>query len=467
MSINVNRANWKLLWTRSKSLVIFPIVISYIFLNLVGPQSAGTNEKSRFGLMQAMSDQTTFKINDYIWSVDWARTPDGNYYSNKAPGIAFITFPVFYLVDQTVKLFTGKKIIERATAGWIRILIATIYQLIPFAIIVLVLAWYFRNHESMPNSALVFFALATLFGNTASLFMINFMGHGFSAILFTLLVISLFYRNYFFTGLIFGQLFLGEYASIFILPVVIFTILYQNKKNFNWLIPFITGGIVPGLLWCWYHYSCYGSIFKTAGNYQNPDFVDMANVKGNFLGIFAPYPKPQALFELLFGMKKGLLVTQPWILFLLIIAPIKLMMNRQKLSAIKIEMVVFILLSFLSLLLMNASFGAWHAGSTSGPRYLSMVLPMFGVVYLILNPTFLKSEKFILWSLLIIALVFKWLTYVTTVMAPPLDIWPYLLECAVTGYSKTILRSLIVIFASAGTFYWAKRLAIQKRRLKN
>ncbi len=78
---------------RRRSLLLFVILLAcyaYIF-----PRWADPNQNSRLDMVFAIVDDHTFQIDRYVSNtVDYAYV-DGHYYSDKAPGVAFLGVPIY------------------------------------------------------------------------------------------------------------------------------------------------------------------------------------------------------------------------------------------------------------------------------------------------------------------------------------------------------------------------------------
>ncbi len=56
---------------------------------------SGVNEVSRFSLTMSMVDEGTANINEYYWKAGDRSYYEGNYYSDKEPGMAFLATPIY------------------------------------------------------------------------------------------------------------------------------------------------------------------------------------------------------------------------------------------------------------------------------------------------------------------------------------------------------------------------------------
>jgi len=393
--------------------IIFPWLLMFLLINVVSRGNGGTNALSRFATMKSMSEEQTFKINKYVdWTFDWAQTPDGNYYSNKAPGPMFLAFPIFFIIDKLGKIVTPKNKYSEKTSPTPQMLVSILSQVVPWLTLIC-LTFLCLQKLNFSTSATLFTTLALLFGNTSSLFMNSFFGHGMAAILMVATIISLLKNNFFWTGLSYGWLLLTDYSAAFFLPGLIIALVIRNKKDLSWMKFFILGGIVPGMFWLWYHIACFGSPFVVASRYQNPMFQDVQGQESLF-GIFSSQFKPSILVELIFGTKRGLLFTQPWVLLI----PAMIMYNWKRITTRMWEMLALAVPFFIFLLLMNTQFGGWHGGHSAGPRYLALSFPPLCFLAGSLFDSTSRRFQAALWIFLIITIAINSLVYAGTVLVP-------------------------------------------------
>jgi len=73
-------------------LLFLVLLITYVY---VFPRWADPNQNSRLDMVAAVVDDGTFQIDKYVTNtVDYAKVGE-HYYSDKAPGVAFIGIPVY------------------------------------------------------------------------------------------------------------------------------------------------------------------------------------------------------------------------------------------------------------------------------------------------------------------------------------------------------------------------------------
>src|SRR3989338_7865785 len=95
-AIGRNQSHMKL----SHALILSSVfLILCIVLDLWGD----TNTRSRLALLHSIKEDRTLRIDSYQhWTIDWARTPDGHYFSNKAPGPVFLALPFYWILDSAI-----------------------------------------------------------------------------------------------------------------------------------------------------------------------------------------------------------------------------------------------------------------------------------------------------------------------------------------------------------------------------
>lgn len=444
-----------------KKSPILPWIIVFVLSCVIFRENGATNEMSRFATLRAMSDSLTFKINEYQdWTVDWS-IKDGNIYSNKAPGPMLLSFPLFYVLDQFSKfdkkdIKNSKGFRTKQVTSTPRSIISLVFQVLPFSLLLILIVSWLQKNTKIPHLGIHVFTISILFGNSAAIFMNFFFGHGMVAIFVLGLSFSLIKKEYFGVGLFFGLALLSEYtASLLILPLALVLLLERKNIRKKDLIAIIYGGLFPGILWCFYHYSTVGSIFKIPAQYQNPRWIDKSSDVKKIWGMFA-LPDLEIFSKLLFGFERGILWTQPWV-FLGWISGINIVITKKEWRSLSF----FILTSSLLLLIMNSSFNGWHGGATSGPRYLSMMFPAVGLL-IVLNWEFFKDSvlRWTLFCSVIFSVLFRILVYGSRALAPEgNDLWPWLFEDLLSkpGYKGEIRALSITTLLLVGLYFVRKK----------
>ncbi len=441
--------------------ILFPWAVAFLILQLVNTQDGGPNAVSRFLTLRSMSEKASFTIDTRIGATtDWAHTPDGHYYSNKAPGPMLLGFPVFVVLDQIPRLWEKgfrDEFGERHVPGYfLKTWTSLLNQALPLLILLAMIIRWLQT-QNISRMSQVFFLLAVFFGSTVSLYYNNYSGHGFEAILQLALVYAIFRERYRWVGFFAGAALLSDYGFGIQLPalVAVLCLLWFTKKE-NILHPIkeiVIGGLIPGALWIWYHMACYGSPFLIANNFQNPIFLDTAKEDVNLWGIFR-VPNFHALYQLTIGPERGILYTQPWILLLFPFAFCRVC------SKAKIEtriVAIFSALSLISLLVMNMSYGGWAGGGTAGPRYLSGIFLCFALWITLELDQFPKWLRVSFWSLLGFSLFYRAMVYGSTILAGA-PLWDFYFSEFRRPTKTPQLRFAIFTLILIGTWIFQKRL---------
>jgi hypothetical protein len=299
-----------------------------------------------------------------------------------------------------------------------------------------------------------------LFGNTADLFFNVYFGHGMTAIFLLAACLAHLERNSFWVGLFFGFALLTEYTAGLFLPLFLFVQFRQNKNSLRWLVHFILGGMLPGILWLWYHVSCFGGPFEVSPKFLNPSLNEPVSTDGlNIWGIFRIKLHLGIIHELLFGPSRGILMTQPWVLLVAFFSPLYLI--RKETGAEVIDLVLISCMGFFLLILVNQAFVGWHGGHTSGPRYLSPIFPVLGFMGGFFYSRIPKYKRRLLWLTLLVAIVFRGIVHGGTFVAHDGEpiwgfVWDQLKEvphCG--GYLRMI--GFYLVLSIGGTYAYLRR----------
>ncbi len=434
-----------------------PVALAFLLVNFLTIDDGGTNANARFATLRAMAEQHTFRIDSYKdWTSDWARTPDGHYYSNKAPGPTIAAFPVFWVIDsllqpwqEKLKDDLGRK---QAPRGIHKVAIAGIFQVLPFLFLVLVLLK--MVFPSISPMAYLAASAAMLFGNTAAILMNSYMGNPFAAVAMLGLGWAYLRKSLGWMAFFFGLMVLAEYPTAALVIPFFFLAAsdFRELGGKKWLGRLVLGAFLPAVIWCWYHTVCFGSPFSLPFHYEVTAALvgtveqNAATVWG---GIASFLPKFEYIFQLLFGPSRGILFTQPW-LFVVWIAGFYYLPRNDRLW----RLFLFSFSSFFILLWLNAGFPGWHGGGSPGPRYLSAALPIFGIFI----PAFYQRlplwGRGVLWITIILPVVLRGLVFATWILPPPVPIWPYYLGAIQTPkewlelsvFTLVLGRALIAYF---------------------
>ena len=435
--------------------------VLFLLMNLLNPQPGGTNAPSRFAALQAMSRHGSFQIDAYReYTADWSNPPDGHFYSNKAPGPMFLALPLTFVMDRLYDLVSppppaGKLFFP--DLGY-QTFVALIFQMIPFVLVVL---WSQRwlADRGVSREAQRWTVLALLFGNTASIFMNSYFGHGITAVWVLLAFLTLVTQRWAVFGLSLGFALLCDYSVAMLLPAFALAFALHKKASGAAIKHVLLGALLPAVLWIYYHQVCFGSPFTLPQKFQNPEFLDAPSsaTDSRLWGALSLIPNPQILWKLLFGSERGVLATQPW--FLCVWVALFFSLQKQKLPR---ELLWICALGFPLLLWMNASFNGWHGGHSAGPRYLSAIFPLGALAGAFLYDRGSPVLRKVLWILLSVSLVLRLLIYIDWVTIPVEPLWPYYLQVAAQFRFRPWMKITLCLLA-----FWACwRHSGEKLRLK-
>lgn len=363
---------------QNKRFYFYYLLTVFLLANVFIVHGGGGNPWSRVATMISMKEDASFRIDKYISKTsDWAQTPEGSYYSNKAPGPMLLGFPVFLFIDKI--LTRGQSTPEMRNnvrldrGNWYSHFLSLFLQCLP-AVLIALFALKILGERRVSFEARLIFLLGYLFASTASLKMNTFFGHAFAAN-FALLGFLFFLKNrYVLCGFCFSMLLLSDYSGAFLLFSFPLSLVLFGEFRRRRFFDFLWGSLPAAFFWIFYHFVCFGSPLKIATHFQNPAHVDMLQEKDNLFGVIGMFPRWALAKELLYSSERGLLVTQAWILLCIVASIYILFFRRGTNSPVKI-LTFSSGLCFLLLFYMNASFQSWHGGATPGPRYLSYIFP--------------------------------------------------------------------------------------------
>jgi len=423
------------------------IICSFVFISFLTLQDGGGNAASRFATVKALVRENSFKINHfYTETNDWAKNQNGDYYSNKAPGGALFAYPFYLLLEK------GFKIEDDSIKANV---VSIMTQALPFLIFTILLL-YLIQKLNISKSAQIFLLMSVLFANTASLLINVYMGHTLAAGLVLGFIYFTYKNNWKLSGFLMAVAVCAEYSTLFLLPAVLaYTYLIEKNEFKERILNLLVGASMPLIFFFSYHYFVFGGVF-TLPHTQVTDVMEYVDStqKGHLSSILHFVPNFWILHQLIWSLNRGILFTQPWLLFILLWIPFKGFKVIRGFGFQK-ALMAFSFFGFLGVYYMNACFPGWHGGSSPGPRYLSVIFPVIGVfsalVYDLLS---VRMQKF-LWILLCISLVFRALVAGASVL-PPMDgfLWSWYLDQLIEGtFSHGLVKFFVTLILILMTFY--------------
>lgn len=342
------------------------------------------NVVSRMGLTLSILEDGSFKISEFRRdTIDVARHK-GDYYSDKAPGMAFSALPIAALTRLALRtigiygpLMDSGEVTE--TFG-IFVYLSTIFtsglMTALAALALYFLALRLGSSTSGAIFAMLTYGLATPAWGWAS----AFFGHAAaSACLFLgfagafLLVHTELQPRHevwlgFLTGAVLSWAVVVEFTTMPAVMIIAgYALIYARRWELSRiagrLLSALTGAIVFSIPLLLYNTIAFGSPFLVGYGY-------VTGFEGMNEGLFGfTHPKIDVIYRLIFSQYRGIL----WYAPILISAPVAYYMLWR---TVKYRWLAILLgLVPLYYLLMNASYYYWDGGWSTGPRHLTPMLP--------------------------------------------------------------------------------------------
>lgn len=341
------------------------------------------NTVPRLALTLSIIENGTLTIDRYKGHTGDLAYYKGSYYTDKAPGMSFMAIPSvaaarLYLLNEYknvkwVSIFSGLTARFVFLEQW-----ATITTSGLVAVLTALAIYFLALRMGASTGGAVFAALSYGLATPAWGWATAFFGHvvaggclflGLTAIYFMLGSPACKWRDAvlgFVSGALLSWAVVVELPSAPVSAMITVYALYsarrwERDRLLRVLISAVAGAILfisPLLL---YNYLITGDIFTSLYGYT----VYFPEMKEGFFGL--GYPKPDVLVSLLFSHKYGIFWFSP---VLLAIFPALYMLWRHSKG-----LCVLTIATALYYLLLNSSYVYWTGGGSTGPRYITPMLP--------------------------------------------------------------------------------------------
>jgi hypothetical protein len=413
-------------WRRPKRELLLLALVAVASLSVVYPP--GAQDVSRLCLTRALAHGHLYADDCLAGAVDVA-TYGGHRYTDKAPGLSFLAFPIAELVrlpapdawdaDRDLRLWATRT----ATGGVALLLCAFLLG---------------RVGEGLVRGAggitLVGFALGT---ESAALALDNFAHVPAAALTFGAFVLA-WGRRPLPAGLVAGCAVLVEYEAGLAAVVLAAYVALEGRRAVGRYVV----GVAPAVLaLAVYDRGAFGSPFHLSYRYVSDAFA--AQQASGFFGIHTP--SAHALRLLLVG-DRGLLVDSPFLLAAA--AGLVLLWRRAPAEALVSALVV------VAFFVLNAGYFDPYGGDSPGPRFFAPALP-----FLVLGLPFAWQRARVLTTALVSASALASTTVALT--------WPAAVNAA-PGYTGTVWRRLGELArhgADAPLARWAQQTVLPLRPL--
>lgn len=385
-------------WTRERlgiGLLFLLLVVSYTY---VFPRWADQNETSRLDMIVAIVDDGTFQIDKYVSNtVDYAKA-NGHYYSDKAPGAAFLGIPVYAALKPLFSSSLMAGVVQRLAAN--PAFVATLRvegsglleQKVRFALALVAISFVVGSVPCAVLGVLMYLTLGKVSSSawprrlvvlgyclaTPVLAYANSLyGHQLSAAL----LFAAFYLVFsagprisrarlLGVGLLLGYAVVTEFPAALIAAILFLYALYRVWREgrwlrFAWMLP---TGLAMGVVLMIYNTVVFGGPFNLGYSYSEQWLPE------HTIGFMSlTWPHLDALWGITFSPFRGVFVLAPWLL--LAVPGFVIWYRRREWRA---EFWVA-LASALAIFLFNSSSAMWWGGFAVGPRYILFGLPFLAL----------------------------------------------------------------------------------------
>jgi hypothetical protein len=403
-------------WQRA-GLIFLTLLFCYVYFL---PHWADPNQNSRLDMVVAVVDDGTFRIDDYVENtVDYAKVGE-HYYSDKAPGAAFLGIPVYAVLKGFLDLPIMDSLMGRLANN--EALKATLREggtgllehKVRFAIAQAALTFVASALPTALIGALMYGLLARFTGRPQPRILVvlgyglltpvfayagAFYGHQLS----TACLFGAFYLVFVGTkplsthsllavGLLLGYSIITDYPSALIVGILFLYTFYHlvDKRRIGWVI--LTGALIAAC-WMTYNTAVFGSPFELGYSYSE---LWTEQHHTGFMSL--TWPHWEAIWGITFSLFRGLFVLSP---LLLLAMPGFILWWRS--GEYRAEFWVASV-SVLAMFLFNSSSIMWWGGFAVGPRYLLPMLPFMAL------PIIFVLRKWGDWAWLrgLVVVIFAW-----------------------------------------------------------
>jgi len=349
-------------------LAILIVTIVYIGFFPFFPKLHSANELSRLYLSWAIVYDHSFSISPQIrafGNIGDKSIRQGKYYSDKPPGVAFISLPLIYVRS----LFGGRPNLS------IDLRLARLFSTILPGLLLLLMMRRLMLQRGVGSDTTAMLIIGLGLGSLLFTYSMLLYSHITTAFfLFTgyfLLFRPLKWPNALLIGLSCGAAVTSEYqAALYCLPIAIYGLIAARRRPLV-LFAALFGAAIPIGMLAFYHHACFGSVFKTSYSFVANKYFASIHHQG-FMGVVGPHLKN--IVGSLFSLSKGMFFYSP----LCLLGTIALFSMRGKDVGFKGRLILSWVLPGLPFLFV-ASMVYYLGGWTVSQRHLTPLVPFFAL----------------------------------------------------------------------------------------
>lgn len=398
------------------------LVLAYAYF--VSP-NANFNTESHLFVAFSIVDHHTVNIDGYHQRLGDEAYARGHYYSDKAPGLAFLAAPIYAGLRLAFpqRKGTGYEVYSHMryaipkSTSYLRYAITYALVMLPSAVFAILL-WLFLSQFTAGVGWPLFLTAAYALGTIAYPYSTWFFSHQITAILLFASFLLLYYhvrhrqphrRMFLLTGLaglLAGYAVISEYPTGLIAVLLAMYLLGIARSKALTLGAFAAGALPPALLNLWYNLAAFGKPLASGYMYVKSDMYQ-SHMQAGITALLSSAVRPPSLlslWQITFWTYRGLFLVSP--VLLLFFAGLAFMWRRRDLRPEFWLCVAVVALYFL----MDASRGVdqngWSGGWSVASRHLTPMLPfmIFPMVFGLRNRVFQTS--LLILSALSIAIMF-------------------------------------------------------------
>lgn len=402
------------------SLIILTVLVASVY---AFPRWADPNQNSRLDMVVAVVEDGTFQIDKYVDNtVDYAKMGD-HYYSDKAPGTAFVGMPVYFVVKSILDTPLLAAVTDRlaksdAFASTLRSEGSGVStNKVEFAVAQVAISFVVA---ALPTAILCVLMFLLMTGITQSVWprLAVALGYGLltpafpyaNAVYGHQLAAALLFGSFYLAaarrgplgagrllsiGLLFGFAFVTEYPVVLMIIVLGVYVWYRLIAEGHWARIFwvAAGGIVLAIPWMLYNTTIFGGPLNLGYSHSE---LWTAQHESGFMSL--SLPTPAAIWGITFSPFRGLFLLSPW---LLLAVPGFYMWWKSRSYRAEWWVAVGCVLSMIAF---NGSSIMWWGGFAVGPRYILPMLPFLALPVLFV----LIAWSRYLWFHVVAGALFTW-----------------------------------------------------------